>query len=190
MALATDFQAAFIKAYADSRILKSQQQWNEIWGNSYNWSNFMLYADDSVIHNSAHLLNLEWYRGEPFRLDCVFCQNANRWFPIQIAIEHENNPRSFTTELQALLSVRSRLKVGITYLLDCDIGQRHAEFREKIFDEIGHHFLAVAECVREDPETEYLFLIGSDESDNEDLIWFQLAFRAEVGPVNKFAPLN
>jgi hypothetical protein len=182
-----DFCAAFIKAYNDARVSKEKQEWDAIWGDPYAWSNFMLCADDSVIHNTANLIRFQWYRGQPFRIDCVFCAEKNHWFPIEVAIEHENNPRTFAAEVQVLLSVRSPLKVGITYLLDYQVARgKHDEFRNQLSSQITENFSRVNQHVREHSATEYLFIIGCDEDGNDDLAWFQLAFQAGTGPMSTF----
>jgi hypothetical protein len=48
-------------------------------------------------------------------LDLVFYEEGTGGCPLAVAIEHENDPRGFEDEMDKLFSVRSGLKVGITY---------------------------------------------------------------------------
>jgi hypothetical protein len=144
----------------------------------------MIYEDNAVVRNVASHLHLQCVRGEPFRLDAVFEAKEDKpWYPPHVAIEHENNPHGFQTELRALLSIRCPLKVGITYALTSDLGSTGSltKLRDKIANQIRDAHLAFAALTREDPDTEYLFLLGSEEKLGE-LRWYSIMFRSSAGP--------
>jgi hypothetical protein len=123
--------------------------------------------------------------GEPFHLDAVFHDVAtNIWFPIEVALEHENDPRTFIIEVRKLLSMRCPLKVGVTYTLKSDIRNGNLEeLRGTISDRISYEYKIVSDIIAESPTTEYLFLVGSEDRECE-IDWYSLAFNARVGPQN------
>ena len=114
----------------------------------------------------------------PNPADAVFhAKNSQSWFPIQVAIEHENDPRGFRDEIQKLLSIRSRLKVGITYAL---IGEgSQSNLQRRVEEDIRREFdFAIAnDLPQEDGTTEYLFLLGC-EINVRELLWCKLIFNA------------
>ena len=144
----------------------------------------LIYDDDAVIRKVAPRLGLRCLRGEPFRLDAVFrLENDKPWYPPHVAVEHENNPHGFRTELRALLSIRCPLKVGITYTLTSDVGRTGSlsALRDTITRDIREAFAAFDALNKEDPNAEYLFLVGSEEEPYE-LRWFSQSFRSGTGP--------
>ena len=97
-----------------------------IWEDISRWSDLMIYNakpssdEDAVVRTVASQLGLKCYPREPLHLDAVFVKRdaeSWEWFPVLVAIEHENAPAKFETEVQKLLSIRCPLKVGITYAL-------------------------------------------------------------------------
>jgi len=102
---------------------------------------------------------------------------------MEICVEHENNPRTFRDEIQKLLSVRSPLKVGVSYVLQSDLSKNGSRMQliQSLQSEIREQFKLVDKFCPEGPNTEYLFLIGCDIG-NYELEWSSLQFSAVVGP--------
>jgi len=71
----------------------------------------MLWDSRSVLARTAEALSLYYYPGEPLRIDAVFSAKKRQWFPMSVAIEHENQPSGLASEIRKLLSVRVPLKV-------------------------------------------------------------------------------
>jgi hypothetical protein len=185
MATAVKFAEAFVAAYDEARKRCSPEDWSITWEKS--WSQFMIWGWESVIRVVAPRLDLQCDPGEPLHLDAVFhTPGAGRpWFPIKVAVEHENNPHEFHEEIKKLLCIRCPLKVGITYTLTSDVGGKRSRLeglRSEIARRIRDHFAEVNALIKEDPETEYLFLLGSEEERDREIQWHQLAFRAGRGP--------
>ena len=182
MPLATDFLNAFVAAYNQARGLHDDAQWQEIWGDFSRFSNFMLYNNDSVIrrvpaHMPAHM-NLRLHPGEPMHFDAVFTDVANiwSWFPPVVVVEHENNPNGFHREIQKLLSLRAKLKVGITYFMIGDRGTAEGLGNNLVGSIAALHNQA-QQNIPEDPGAEYLFILGV-ENPARTLEWRALQFHA------------
>jgi hypothetical protein len=180
---AANFRDVFEQCYEETRSNQSDH-WKGIWNDTFAWSRLMIYYSDAVVRKVAPRLNLECAKGEPFRLDAVFhADGAHHWFPMCVAIEHENSPFTFYKEIRALLSVRCPLKVGVTYTLRSDIRGRDssselADLRNKISNRI---YTDIAGFIKEDPDTEYLFLIGSEDEPYE-IRGYSVDFRAGNPP--------
>jgi hypothetical protein len=106
-----------------------------------------------------------------------------------VAVEHENDSRGFEQEVQKLISVRSRLKVGITYTRyrnyeNCDEALRLI-CEETIRPTWDRVLMSLGE---EHKDTEYLFLIGH-EKEAKELKWYYKSFRASDGYRPQFDPL-
>lgn len=209
MPLASDFGDAFTQAYEKARQRFTDQEWSETWcaDTRYehpNWNDFMLYGEpnqpDSVLTLTARLLSLQhWaidptrpWGAEPFHLDAVFVpQGANHWFPVGVAIEHENETTGFRTELHRLLSVRAPLKVGITYAFGPNDGEEIAltnRHSQRVFNEIRSQFASINAVIGEDGASEYLFLLGWYVKPFQ-VQWRSLTFCAAIGPGGQtFAP--
>ena len=164
MPTAEGFLEAFIKKYNEKHY-ENQEQWEVIWTDTYNWSNFII----ECVIKSINYENLRCHNGEPLRLDAVFTgANLWDWFPISIALEHENNPIGVHGEIKKLISIDCPLKVLITYSL---IGEKEVNWvKEKIrksFFESLHrtdHLLS--------RNSEYLFIIGKELHDKpKELSW-------------------
>jgi hypothetical protein len=179
MTSAADFHAAFLRAYKQARE-RGDAQWQNIWTNTNAWSQLMIYDPEAVVRVIAPSLNLQCWVGEPFRLDAVFyAKNANHWFPMHVAIEHENAPRGFRDEIQKLLSVRCPLKVGITYALKSDGSL--PDLQAVVEEDVRREFAAANALIQEDGATEYLFLLGC-EANTFQLQWRSLIVNAANGP--------
>ena len=73
-----------------------------------------------VLYLTAELMRLKHCPGEPLRLDAAFypedgCMIGKVPLPMVVAIEYENDIKTFQEELLKLALVRCPLKVGITY---------------------------------------------------------------------------
>jgi len=186
MITAVEFSAAFVACYQEARR-RWDLEWQRIWATDPAWSGLMIWEPDAVIRQVAERLELQCFSGEPLHLDAVFHAPGDRWrwFPIRVAVEHENAWPSFDQEVRKLLSVRCPLKVGITYTLSGHVSgdrSRLPALHAMIAGAISREFAAASAVIREDPATEYLFLIGSEEERDQELVWRQLAFRADSGP--------
>ena len=92
----------FLKAFEQMRERFDNAQWQSIWTDTKDWSQVMIYDPEAVARLIAPSLNLQCWVGEPFRLDVVVHnKNATHcWFPMHVAIEHENDPRGFGDEIR------------------------------------------------------------------------------------------
>ncbi len=182
------FIRAFTAVYAVARGEYDDEAWANIWGDNALFSNFMLYNQCSVIRRTAAGMGLGCYRGEPLHLDAVFTNDAQQgwnWFPPVVAIEHENNPKGFHGEVEKLLSVRAKLKVGITYWLIGDRGNPD-DLGANLVGMIANLFNQARENIPENDGTEYLFILGV-EGPERILTWHTLNFTAGQGVVANMA---
>ncbi len=193
---AKSFCDAFLASYSMVRArFADEKRWQEIF-TTRAWNTIMLWQPTatycppqeielSVLAETARRLGICYDNGEPLRIDAVF-STEKCWFPMLVAIEHENDWRGFESEIRKLLSVRSALKVGITYTGDTAKGQ---EFREKLAQTIEEDFAEESLIIGEDPKTEYLFLVGAESEKKEISCWYSLHFRADTGARNlRFVP--
>jgi hypothetical protein len=189
---ARTFQDAFIDSYSSTRDVFTQEEWRQIW--LLHWNDIMLPSEtervrlpkqremrDSVLAKTAARLGLRYIYHEMLRLDAIFSRGEN-WFPIEAAIEHENDCKGFESEVIKLLSVRCPLKVGITYLYSRD-GQDTGSMKQ-IEGMIAAKSRTILDVVAEIDKTEYLFLVGVETSDKPKEIsqWYSLDFPASSGP--------
>ena len=184
---AHQFVETFARCYNECRGLYSDDEFTEhVWRL---WPEFFfkckrspLLKSESVISRVASALHLEYWDGEPLRLDMVLYPKGEgvEWgfpFPILVALEHEEGPRGFGNEIMKLLSVRCPLKVGITHTVTKDMNKE----REAVHQQIVDKFRRIRAINQEDPRSEYVFLIGSQERP-KDPKWYGLSFRAGDGP--------
>jgi len=122
-------------------------------------------------------LRLNYWERQPLTVDAVYSWQG-AWFPISVAIEHENDWRGFESEIMKLLSLRCPLKVGITYADDSKLGV----CSEKLMKILRGDFGDARSRIGEDRATEYLILIGSNSADEDISCWYSLDFRAGDGP--------
>src|ERR1700722_8003160 len=118
---------------------------------------------ESLLTQTAREMGLRYSAREQLNLDAIFSSTRSsqehEWFPILVAIEHENDRTGFETEVDKLLSVRCPLKVGITYSLYSEEAQVQGRLQE-IATCVGERFKEIRSAIEEDPKTEYLFLVG------------------------------
>ena len=185
-ATARNFLDAFLEAYSRCRLHYTREEWDlSVWPK---WDYFLFRTkphlglrDESVLKAVAKKLDMDYWEGEPLRLDGVFHRKGGEVahgfpFPILVAIEHEEAPHTFGSEIMKLLTVRCPLKVGITY--DCG----DAGWRKRIQDDIAEKFQAIAAVNSEDPHCEYLFLIGCFENrEAREPAWWSVQFSAGSG---------
>jgi len=197
---ANDFLRAFLESYEEKRrgISVSPERWKQLFiSKRGEWDTFMLArggplfeeAGTPVLFDVAGKLKLRYWAGEPLKLDGAFYDGLDRGcptfpFPIVVGIEHENNHTTFRHEIQKLLSVTCPLKVGITYPWPPQSIVSQRQDKERIFEQIEHFvtesLTQISAVVREDPSSEYLFLIGVETSPFV-LTWFNLSFAAGEG---------
>ena len=109
---------AFLKVFLEKyngKYIENQDSWEEIWQDTCKWSKFMI----ECVIREVNYPNIRCHNGEPLRLDAVFTTSPDKWdwFPISIALEHENNPIGVHGEIKKLISIDCPLKVMITYSL-------------------------------------------------------------------------
>lgn len=194
---AKDFKNAFFGAY-QSRARFTSERWQQVWTDE--WARFVLWRtakppeelEKSLLHQTAETLELDYWEDEPLKLDGAFYAKgvSSQYhfpFPIVVALEHENDHRGFGHEVIKLLSVRCRLKVGITYTLlfgGKNTPKERKSRIESIRQNIVKSFRQIREIVSEDPATEYLFLIGAEEAPYS-LTWYPLDFSAGQDPSDR-----
>lgn len=142
----------------------------------------MIYDADSVIRRIA-LNDLTCFPKEPMHIDAIFTSTERwDWFPIEIAIEHENNPRSFHGEINKLISIASPLKVGITYAIE---ENSIDSVKNKIQDDLINSFKK-RRCICN--EEEYLFIIGvEDIAKKREIKWHYAIVKPESGRIKNLA---
>lgn len=129
----------------------------------------MINNDESVIKNIEGYIGLRCHKGEPLRLDAVFTESDEwGWFPISIAIEHENNPAGLHGEINKLISIDCELKVAVTYSL---LGDKSMDW---VKDKIEKYFFLSLSKTNflSSRNSEYLFIIGNELSESpQKLSW-------------------
>jgi hypothetical protein len=183
MVCAKDFLAGFIAEFDAARQRHTDEAWAAAWSDSAAWTRLML----PVIRSVAPRLALTCAPGEPLSYDAVFVRGgAEQWerFPILVAIEHENYWGRFEHEIGKLFTIRCPLKVGMTYLT-----LSQGQF-DKVAGKIERHIEKWFGAIKpaEDPDAEYLFIIGR-EIEPLKIEWHALAFRAGDGP-HPFQPVS
>jgi hypothetical protein len=194
------FAKTFLHAYESTRSrFSDKSDWEQVFP-SKPWTKVVLKGRDNtddryargtqILVQVAHDLGLYYADGEPLHLDAVFFSRQPSWAPIYAAIEHENNWRTFEREVQKLLSVRCRLKVGITYLYIARSTNLERALRILCEQRIKPHWDVCCDAVgQENGDSEYLFLVGT-ETRCKELDWYFKAFRAKDGYKDGFSPLE
>ncbi len=149
-------------------------------------ANLLKKIGKSLLHQTAVKLRLQYWQGEPPRIDGVFLpEDESPWYtfplPVVVAIEHENKHGEFGQEIAKLFSLRCPLKVGIVYSLmlsERTDPKTHKKRLQSIRDRILHVHKRIISKVGEDPKTEYLFLVGV-EAPERHLTWHSLQFSAD-----------
>jgi len=194
---AEQFREAFLASYTKVRSCFSDRaRWSEVfraWNTLMLWQPTATYhppeeIELSILGETAKRLGVSYQNGEPLRIDAVFSAQRNDWFPMLVAVEHENDWRGFESEVRKLLSVRCPLKVGITYTGESPKGE---QYRARIARIIEEDFAEISNLAEEGPQTEYLFLIGAESDDKEISCWYSLGFQARTGPDPRgFVPIG
>jgi hypothetical protein len=182
----------FIEAYQECRAAFDRDRWPEIW--KWHWNNFMLWNPESpqikpLLRIVAEKMNLKYWEHEPFRLDGAFILSdskpiGNYVLPIIVAIEHENDLRTFIQEITKLAHIRSPLKVGITYTsaVPGPVSQQIIiSSQQRIKETVIEISNSLNKWISEDPKAEYVYILGV-ESQLLELDWYALHFMAGTDP--------
>ncbi len=204
---AAEFISAFATSYSELRHAYERDEWCELWEQNLNvfWNWFMMWKSNrpktcrgpSVLEATASLLSLEYWEREPLKLDGAFYREDAQLdydlpFPMLVAVEHENFDTDFRHEIRKLMSVRCPLKVGITYTWDNRSvlpPALHERRREVLEQHVCTNYRRIASVIAEDPQTEYVFLVGSEEEERE-WTWYALTFSAGTGPSGGFVVVS
>ena len=188
---AAQFAQTFVESYLAQRNLFSGEAWSELWTNR--WNTFILWNPSgpqtkTVLSETAERLGLTYWEREPFRLDGAFLEPeaktiGNYRVPITVAIEHENDVRTFDQEIAKLFQIRCPLKVGITYLLGpVTAGQQLERWQNQIKTHVVDISQLLNHSVVEDPRTEYCLLLGH-EREGLILEWWAATFGSDPSPL-------
>jgi hypothetical protein len=194
------FRDAFISSYGKLRLAFTSDRWAECWSLHPSAPVLALPSENdrlppeiqkSLLTLTAEEMGVRYSVREQLHLDAVFSSKENSstrkgWFPILVAIEHENDRTGFETEVIKLLSVRCPLKVGITYSLYSEEAQVPGRLQE-ILTYIRVDFERIRSVVEEESRTEYLFLVGVElrKPEREISRWYSLDFRFCDGPQSR-----
>ena len=196
---------------ADQFIGAFSAQWNVEMENPDNirpiypakrlWTKFMLGkkgpCQDSFLYRVSDRLNLQMAR-EWYTLDCVYYEEGSDVYGdggypacLQVLIEHENG-EDVETEMYKLLMFRSPLKVLIFY--DYDEDRKTTDGRRIWLHEKLETLLDMGQQVDghwpEADNTEYLFLVGNREDENQLPRWRYLIVNGgNFGNVGEPLPL-
>jgi hypothetical protein len=183
------FTDAFVGSYREAKLSLSPEAWKASW-DPIPWTQLMLWrsplGSQPVLEATAAKMGLVYWNREPFRLDAALVRRThtvigNLALPMVVAIEHENELGGFIEEIAKLSHVRCPLKVGITYAVaaasDRPVDARGAQ--AAIDEAIGK--VAALHESKEDPDSEYLFLLGV-ESSAYNLDWYAHAYHVADGP--------
>ena len=202
---AKQFLEKFLESYRECRKEFGDDQWERMWEGGQ-WNGFMMWTTgqpeplrESVLVQTAEKLGLFYAEGEPLTFDAVlhggrdpdFAGPYDVRFPMLVVIEHENERRGIWREMQKLLSVRSPLKVLITYTeVRCVREQRAQEGLKEIGDVVKGHWERACKVLGREEATEYLILVG-DEPEKHTMSWHAMDFSGTEGPVTReFQPVS
>jgi hypothetical protein len=126
------FRDAFITSFCEARGYFTDERWHTFCtgsDGSANFTSLMLRVKEqwrlpqeirvSVLADVASRLGLHFASGSPLTVDAVFVEQSisHSWFPMTVAIEHENVATNFVDEVVKLLSVRAEAKAWLVNLL-------------------------------------------------------------------------
>jgi hypothetical protein len=195
---ADQFLRKFLESYHECRRTFNSEQWNSVWGGPW-WNGFMMWKTGqpeplkkSVLVLTAEKLDLCYADGEPLTLDVVFHKSRgldfrrphDERFPPIVVLEHENNRVTVWREVQKLLSVRSPLKVLITYTqgaeppIPLEEGQRRLS---QLRDLVREHWEHAATLTGREVGAEYLFIVGH-EGQERIMWWYAMSFGSAQSP--------
>jgi len=181
IATAKEFRKKFLEAFDECCDEARRHSFGEAWKN---WTAFMTGKNTkidswdrrSVLPTVAEKCGLQFER-EFMRLDLVLYKRGG--CPLAVAIEHENDPGGLKTELDKLFLVRCGLKVLITYAWNG--GKGFVKAKNDLEDLIREYYKSYASNLPpEPPETEYLFLLGNQETP-KSIAWYYLSFDVKRG---------
>ena len=137
-------------------------------GSGGDWTKAMLTGEDAFLKRVAAKLGIkhkqEKERKGYYRLDMVFLhdEDEGEGYPslFDVMIEHEND-RQPENEMWKLIFLRSPLKVIIFY---------HSNPEEKI-KECVEMLCEANKSFPENPDTDYLFIIGTVDRPNQKMYW-------------------
>jgi len=170
-----EFRKKFLEAFDECcEEATLRNSFKEAW---MNWTAFMTgkstkvdsWDRRAVLPTVAKEFDLE-IEQEFMRLDLVFYKKNG--CPLAVAIEHENVPRGIETELDKLFLVRSRLKVLITYAWKGS--EKFVAVKDELTETVRKYYqYYTSNLLPEPPETEYLFLLGNEET-QKSIAWYYL----------------
>jgi hypothetical protein len=139
-----------------------------------------------ILGATAAKMGLAYWDREPFRLDAAFVRPkyevvGNLPLPLVVAIEHENDVRGFMAEIAKLTHVRCPLKVGITYAVITTPGSPVDPSAAQANIEEWVAKVAALHEIKEDPTTEYLYLLGVEHAPYS-LQWHAYTYQVGDGP--------
>jgi hypothetical protein len=191
MPSASTFLEKFLEAYRECRSVFDDSAWESVW--SKHWSRFVLWNPPApqvkpLFGVVADKLGLKWWDREPFRLDGALVPldctvTGNYPVPLLVGIEHENVVQTFKEEITKLVHIRCPLKVGITYVMataEFPSPSVIAYWQDYLRNSIEEVSQIMDSYLREDPTTEYLYLVGV-EGRLRELDWFALRYTAGSG---------
>ena len=178
---AEEFRKKFVEVFNECCEEARRYSFEEAWKN---WTAFMTgkstkvdsWDRRAVLPTVAKEFGLETEQ-EFMRLDLVFYKKSG--CPLAVAIEHENVPRGIETELDKLFLVRSRLKVLFTYAWKGS--EKFVAVKDELTETVRKYYKYYANnLLPEPPETEYLFLLGNEET-QKSIAWYYLSFEVKNG---------
>ena len=188
MPLDDQFVHAFLSAYNDATRLFQGAAWEQLW--KLHWNRFMLWnpllpQERPVLRISADRMGLTYWDREPFRVDAAFVRPdfrviVNLPVPLVVAIEHENDFRTFHQEIAKLSHIWRPLKVGITYSL-LTVPAKELEL-ETLQLQVKNWLREINDRIEigEASDAEYLYLIGV-EMPGLNLEWYAYGYTAGNG---------
>jgi hypothetical protein len=147
------------------------------------------YLDKPVLRLAAEEMGLKYWDGEPFRFEGAFVRENHRVVgnyrvPIIAVFEHELDIHGFEQEVIKLAHISCPLKIGITYSnywMPTTTEQVRRECENLIWKWTSDAFRQLSPYTKENPESEYVYLMGVDEQPFE-LSWYHLTFNAGSWP--------
>jgi len=185
MQYSESFKNAFITAYTECcRSFDDEARRRDY---RFDWNRFMLWDPEPplgkpVLELTAEKMELRYWKREPFRFDGAFIQPAHRLvqdypIPMIAVFEHEDKIGGFEEEVVKLCQIRCPLKIGITYCQP----ESQSQWEGQILGWVRDVLQQLEEHTKEDPESEYVFLLGA-HAKPFGADWYHLTFPAASGP--------
>ena len=161
----------FLKAFSTEWSMRVRQTDKATIIKAFNfdntWTEFMLSGTDAFLYKICQQLNMnyaeEWYRSDALFVSGENTHQEGLMYPscVAVCIEHEN-AENVEEEMWKLLFWRSRLKVLIFY--DYHADAKTSPSRKNWLETKINNLITMGKQVnfafRENPQTEYLFLVG------------------------------